>query len=286
MLRWIFLFLFIPHSVFAWGETGHKTIGELAEKHLTPKAKNEVKKLLGSEDMASASVWADVVRSNPKYRFQSRWHYINLKDGQTYKKLSEKNKTRSQENVVWAINLMVKILKDQASHPRVNKPQALKLLIHFVGDLHQPLHAGRRVDRGGNQLYVRFFNRIYRLHEVWDSEIIKRLGLNYKELVEHLEKQYQKTKVQQLTPEDWANESTRLLSFVYFFDNTFFEGTPSLILHQNLIKKYPDILSRRASKDKKPYLHSQYLNRTLPISLRCLYKAGVRLANLLNTLFP
>ena len=285
MLRWIFLFLFLPHIVFAWGETGHRAIGELAEKHLTLKAKKQVQKLLGKDSIADASLWADIVKLNPKYRFQSKWHYTNLKYGQTYKKSNKQNKAQSKKDVVWAIDLMINILKDQDSHPKVNKTQALKLLIHFVGDLHQPLHAGRRVDRGGNLLYVNFFDRIYSLHEVWDSKLIQRQGLNYTELAKCLQRQYQGTAVKQLSPEDWANESAKLLAFVYFFDNIHFEGIPPRILHKDLLKKYPDILYHKASKNKKPYLHSRYLNRTLPIALKRLYEASIRLANLLNIIF-
>ena len=274
MLRCFFLFLFIPHVVFAWGKTGHRAIGELAERHLTSKAKKQVQHLLGKENMADASLWADVVRSNPKYRFQSKWHYINLRD-----------KTSSKENVVWAIDLMVKILKDQDSHPKLNKTQALKLLTHFVADLHQPLHAGRKVDRGGNRLYVRFFNRIYNLHEVWDSEIVEKLDLSYIELADYLNRQYQDTEVLQLSPEDWANESANLLRFVYFFDNISFEGTPPLISHRDILKTYPDILSSKASKNKRPHLRSKYLNRNRPIILKRLYEAGIRLANLINKVY-
>ena len=279
MLRWIFLSLFIPHTLLAWGDIGHRAIGQLAEKHLTPKAKAQVQKLLGRDNMADASLWADIVKSNPKYSFQSKWHYTNVKDGQNYKKSNE-------EDVVWAINLMINILKDQASHPKiVDKTHALRLLIHFVEDLHQPLHAGRRVDRGGSLLYMRLFDQTYSLHEVWDSGLIRRLGLSYTELVDYLQRHYQGTEVKQLSPEQWANESAKLLTFVYFFDNVQFEGIPPLILHQDLLKKYPNILSGRDSKSKKPYLHFRYLNRTLPIALKRLYEASIRLANLLNTLF-
>ena len=279
MLRWIFLFLLIPNLVFAWGDTGHRAIGQLAEKHLTPKAKKQVQKLLGRDNMADVSLWADIVRSNPKYSFQSKWHYTNVKDGQTYKNSNE-------EDAVWAIDLMIKILKDQGSHPKVvDKTHALKLLIHFVEDLHQPLHAGRRVDRGGSLLYVNFFDQTYNLHSVWDSGLIQRLGLSYTELVDYLHRHYQGTEVKQLSPEDWATESAKLLNFVYFFDNVQFEGIPPLILHQDILKKYPNILNRGKSKNKNPYLHFRYLNRTLPIALKRLYEASIRLANLLNTLF-
>ena len=279
MLRWIFLFLLIPNLVFAWGDIGHRAIGQLAEKHLTPKAKKQVQKLLGRDSLADASLWADIVKSNPKYRFQSKWHYTNLKDGQSYKK-------SNKEDVVWAIDLMIKILKDQGSHPKVaDKTHALKLLIHFVEDIHQPLHAGRKVDKGGNLLYVIFFDKTYSLHGVWDSGLIQKLELSYTELVDYLQRHYQEIEVKQLSSEDWANESARLLSFVYFFDDISFERIPPLVLHQDLLKKYPDILYRKKSKDKKPYLHFRYLNRTLPIALKRLYEASIRLANLLNSIF-
>ena len=282
MLRWIVLGIIVPQVVFGWGDTGHRAIGELTERHLTPKAKREVQKLLGRESLADASLWADIIKSQPKYAFQAKWHYTNLQDGQAYKN-SAKN---PREDVVWAIHLMVNILKDQASHPKVeNKSEALKYLVHFVEDVHQPLHAGRQIDRGGSLFYVYFFDAIYQLHRVWDSGLIQRFGLSYTELADYLQRHYEGTSIPQRSPEEWANESAKLLPYVYFFDDTFAEDVPDLISHSALLKKYPGLTDRTESKRKRPRLHFQYLNRTMSITLKRLYDASIRLANLLNTIF-
>lgn len=283
MLQWVFIFLMIPQIVFAWGTIGHRAIGELTEKSLQPKVKAKVQKLLGRDNLAEASIWADIVKSNPAYKFQNKWHYTNIEDGKVYKKF--KKKSKNPRDVIEAIDLMVRILKNQASHPKVSKSEALKYLIHFVEDLHQPLHAGRRIDRGGSIFYVTFFDELYQLHRLWDSGLIERLKLSYTELTSYLQRQYQGTPVEQLTPEDWANESAKLLPYVYFFDDVHFEKQPSLMAHQDILKKYPDILDRIESKTQRPRLHFIYLNRTLPILLKRMYEASVRLAYILNDIF-
>lgn len=269
-----------PQMVLAWGRTGHRAIGEIAQRHVSSKTQRQIKKILDRDNLADGSIWADMVRSNPSRNFQSRWHYINVEDGQVYAKPKDETSSKPKENVIWAIDLMVDILRDRASHPKVSKSQALKLLIHFVGDLHQPLHVGRRVDKGGTDLQVVFFSQPYNLHGVWDSGIIEKFELSYTELADHLQRQYQGRVVQQLTPVDWANESIKLRPYVYFFENVYFEGLPPLISHQDLLKKYPNMLKKR--KSKKPILNYQYFDRNLPLILERLYEAGVRLARLLN----
>ena len=266
-----------PHTAFAWGAIGHRVVGQIAQKSLKPKIRIKVQKLLGRDNMADASLWADIIKSDPERQFQSPWHHTNIEDGQAYK-------SNKQKDVVWAIEYMVDILQNKRSHPQINQTQALKLLIHFVGDIHQPLHAGRRVDQGGHKLKVYFFTRdqLSNLHTVWDTQIIERFKMSYTELADYVQRQHHKEPVLQLSPQDWANQSAELLKYVYFFDNIHYTEEPPLISHLDILKKYPDILNTHVSQSKRPRIHFQYLNRNLPIVFKRLYEAGMRLAALLN----
>ena len=277
-MSYLIIFLVLaPHTAFAWGAIGHRVVGQIAQENLKPKIQIKVQKLLGRDNMADASLWADIAKSNPQRKFQSPWHHTNIKDHQGYK-------NNKRKDIVWAIGYMVDILQNKKSHPQINQTQALKLLIHFVGDLHQPLHAGRRIDQGGHKLKVYFFTRsqLSNLHTVWDTQIIERFKMSYTELTSYIQRQHHKEPVLQLSPKDWANQSAKLLRYVYFFDNIYYTDEPPLISHQDILKKYPDILNTRISKKKRPYIHFQYLNRNLPIVFKRLYEAGMRLAHLLN----
>ncbi len=269
-----------PHGALAWGVMGHRVIGQLAEEKLNDKVLAQVQKLLGKDNMADASLWADIVKSNPERNFQFKWHYARIEDGQTYKQ-------SKQKDIVWAINLMIGILKNEQSHEKINKTQALKLLIHFVGDIHQPLHASREIDHGGSKIKVKFFSdpQLYNLHRIWDSTIIEFFRLSYTELTDYVQRHYTES-VAQKSPQHWINESAHLRPYAYFFDNIYIETPPVLISHKDLLKKYPNMLKLQFSTSRKPrgvpHIHYQYVNRTLPIMLKRLHEAGMRLAHLLN----
>ena len=155
IFRTTFFLLFllgVSTNLLAWGQTGHRAVGQVAENHLTKKAKKNIKKLLGNESLALASTWMDEIKSDSTYDYANEWHWVTIGDGETYAE-SEKN---PNGDVVEAIERMKQILKsDTASNQ--NKVRALKFLAHLVGDIHQPLHVGRGDDRGGNNLKVKWF---------------------------------------------------------------------------------------------------------------------------------
>jgi len=154
-------------NALAWGADGHRLIAELAEAQLAPAAKAEVEHLLGQEPgatMVSVSTWADEVRRPAG----APMHYVNLP-------LDDCNYVRSRDCedgrcVIEAIRRQVDVLKSGA--PDVERLVALKYVVHFIGDVHQPLHVGLASDKGGNQFQVRAFGRGTNLHGVWDRELI------------------------------------------------------------------------------------------------------------------
>lgn len=158
----------------AWGPRGHEVVAHIAAMNLSPKARNAVAGLLGGEAeamMAISSNWADEIReARPQ---TAPWHFVNLElDGDMRYRAGRD--CRGDACVVAQIARQEKILKSQA--PRAAKVEALKFLIHFIGDIHQPLHAADHHDRGGNQVQLRYRGQRMTLHHFWDDETVALLG--------------------------------------------------------------------------------------------------------------
>lgn len=266
----VFLLLLSPLTSHAWGPIGHRVVGAVANNHLTPKAKKGVAKLLGNLTLADSTTWADEIRSNPAYNSYRPWHYVSVPDGEKYQK------TKGAENVIEAIKTMTQRLKSKKASTS-EKTEALKFLAHFIGDLHQPLHVGRKTDRGGNDIKVTWFDKDLNLHQVWDSGIIDQEMLSYTEITQLIDYPH---------PEDlawkesslmtWANESMKLRPLVYEFSDRFIPE-----------KEMAEIFKRKIPKTfkTKPRLSYQYFGRVKPIVRQRLYQAGIRLAKVLNEVF-
>lgn len=165
----------------AFGSAGHQVVAKLAEAQLTAKARTEVTRLLAIEPgstLASISTWADEHR-NPT---TAAWHYVNLpRDSCTY--VAERDCPGGQ-CVVAAIERQSAILASNV--PDEKRLTALKYLVHLVGDIYQPLHAGYAEDRGGNKYQLQAFGRGSNLHALWDSGLIDQLGMRPEELTKGL----------------------------------------------------------------------------------------------------
>lgn len=152
----------------AWGAEGHRLIGELADRQLSPTARAEVARLLSAEPgatLSSVATWADEVRS----RDTASWHYVNPPPGNcSYERARDCD---DGQCAVEALNAQVALLKSKASDEQ--RLTALKWVVHLVGDLHQPLHAGFKGDKGGNLYQVQAFGRGSNLHSLWDSGLIR-----------------------------------------------------------------------------------------------------------------
>jgi hypothetical protein len=201
---------------FSWGATGHRATGWVADKYLNKKAKKELDRILHHQSIAMAATWMDDVRSDSTYKFMDDWHWATIQDGETYEQ-SEKN---PHGDVVATLERVIKALK---SHKLSSKEEIeyLKILIHLVGDIHQPLHVGGGTDRGGNDVKVTWFRSDSNLHRVWDSEMIDDTKLSYTELAQSLEPQdaTQVSLLQKTSVRDWAQESTTYRKEVYDIGN-------------------------------------------------------------------
>jgi S1/P1 Nuclease len=214
MKRSILLVLacFIGFNSFGWGVTGHRVTGWIAEYFLSAKAKKKVSAILNNESLAMVSTWMDEIRSDSTYNHTGDWHWVTIETGKTYDE-SPKN---LNGDVIMALE---RIIADLKSHKldRNKEIEALKMLVHLVGDIHQPLHVGCCDDQGGNKVKVKWFRGESNLHRVWDSEMIDDTKLSFTELAQSLGKpdktmvaQWQKASVR-----DWAYESMTYRKEVY-----------------------------------------------------------------------
>ena len=235
-----------------WGPTGHRTAGVIAEKHLSKKAKKQIDKLLQGESLAFVSTYGDEIKSDDHYRKFYTWHYVNFPFDTKYED-SDKN---PKGDIVMGINYCIGILKDPNANME-DKTFYLKLLVHLIGDLHQPLHVGKAEDKGGNDIQVRWHNKGTNLHRVWDSEMIESWNMSYFELASNAKtlSKEQINSIQKGTVLDWTYETQNLSKQVY----------NSATIGEKLSYKY--------SYDHFGTVRSQ------------LQKAGIRLAKVLNEIY-
>ena len=200
-------------SAFAWSQKGHDTVAYIAEKHLTEAAADSVAALLDGKSPVYWANWLDNASHTPEYAYTKTWHYKNIDADVKY----EDAPLHEKGDVVTAVREQIAILADSAS-TRDQKVLALKILIHCVGDMHQPMHMGHLSDLGGNQTKVEYFGRPANLHSIWDGSI-----MNSGHAWTYTEWQHQ---LDRLTPEqeaaemagnidDWAKQTLEIATRVY-----------------------------------------------------------------------
>jgi hypothetical protein len=165
--------LLVAGAASAWGPHGHQVVAEVAARELNPTARGEVERLLGDRAgnaMREASTWADEIRSDERWRHTGSWHYLNFERGDC--SYDAKQNCRDGNCVVGAIEREARILADRKAS-KAKRANALRFVIHFVGDVHQPLHAGLGRDRGGNDVQIRYGREGGNLHGFWDQDIIR-----------------------------------------------------------------------------------------------------------------
>tara|TARA_R100000734_G_C3299259_1_gene90099 strand:- start:239 stop:1048 length:810 start_codon:yes stop_codon:yes gene_type:complete len=249
-LIFILMFFFVSDKAYAaddWGKTGHRVIGQIAQDNLTTEALTAVTELLNGETLATVSTWADEIRSDSSYDSYKVWHYVNMPLDKKYEEVEH-----TQDNVVIGIQKCIAVLKDNSAS-REEKIFHLRFLVHLVGDVHQPLHVGRREDLGGNKIYVEFFRDGTNLHRVWDTDMIENFNMSYTEISDYLQS-YKHQDFPQGDAICWANESQQIVKKVYEIE----VGTQ---------------------------LSYSYIYNNFYIVKDRLYRAGIRLANLLNSIY-
>lgn len=209
----LILFL-IPVNLYSYGKTGHRIVGELAERHLSTKAKMAIENILGKEKLAHASLWADEIKSDKNYDFAKPYHRINIPKEADLGKIE-----LEKDTIIWALVNFENILRSPDSTQN-EKKDALRFILHFLGDLHQPLHIGYAEDQGGNNIRVKWFLRDRNLHQIWDEDLIDFEQLSFTEYSDKLDILGEKEmeNIQSGTYLDWAIESRSYLPMVYNFE--------------------------------------------------------------------
>jgi hypothetical protein len=301
---YVLMLLFWPTAAHAWGCKGHQTVALIAEKHLTPEARQWVLKLLSEnpidpklnrycggasrDAMADAATWADDVRGERK---NGPWHYIDIPRG------SQRGPLESfcgQEGCVTrAISEQLVILKDPKADA-AKRAEALRYIIHFVGDLHQPLHTTTNADEGGNCVPVKYFRRSPHehnhsfspnLHSIWDTAILERdtEGADPAEYAETLDAQFA------ADIEGWQKAGIHVDEWVWeghdFAETVVYgELTPKIAIE-------PNVAVHSCSDDnnigerllrQNIVAGEAYQEKAAPVTEKRIAESGVRLAMILN----
>lgn len=276
--------IFAP-LMLAWGPTGHRVVAEIAQRHLKPAAREHIAQLLGSYSLAEVANWADELRSEPRFDKYKKLHFATVPDG--FKSYRDA-KPDSCGDIVAAIDALsaflrtgsrndlftVKALTDKsdgktsgACNPQETDPisaeAALRLLVHFMGDLHQPLHVGG-TDLGGNRVQVNWMNRWQtNLHSAWDDEMVDFERLDYLEYARFLD-HVSDADVAHWQMGDtiaWADEAVAMRAALYIFPD---DKAPLTGSH---------LVSYGYTSAQRGRMREQIL------------KGGLRLAGLLNRIF-
>lgn len=260
----------LPSPALAWGKTGHRVVAAIADTQLSGLARAHVREILGgSESLDEAANWPDEKRSDPAPFWQKTatpWHYVTL-NGITY------DHAPREGDALQALTHFRSVLQDSKASI-ADKQMALRFVVHLVGDLHQPLHAGKCCDKGGNDVNVSFFGKPTNLHAVWDSALVDDEQLSFSELAAKLERHIGNQDVLawwDINPRDWVSESAEVRDTLY--------PTASDMPKPAKGKK------ARGKGAAVPDLSYGYVYKFTPVMERRLSQAGVRLAAYLNDVF-
>lgn len=254
----VFSLLWGVTEVYAWGITGHRVVAEIAENHLTPRAKRKIKKLIGKQKLAYWANWPDAIKSDTTntWKHTETWHYINVAPQNDATAFTLALKAQKAPNIYTEIQNLSAKIKDKNTSKK-DKEISLRFLIHLIGDMAQPMHTGRAEDLGGNLIKIKFFGQSTNLHSLWDSKLIDATNYNYTEFARILDVKSKKERkeIQSGSLEDW------------FYDS-----------HKISNKLYADI------EEGKNYSYDYQYKYNAILEQQLLY-GGLRLAKILNDIF-
>lgn len=244
-----------------WGAKGHDIVASVAERHLTPRTKRELKKILDGRSIIYSSSWMDSVQNSPYwkdgYDATKTWHYANVDEGETYRSMQKNPKG----DVVTALDSLTReFRKNRRTMPDSLQSDCIMMIVHMVGDLHCPMHAGHLSDLGGNRVKVKWFGQNTNLHSVWDSRLIESARKwSYTEWTEHIDRASCKERrnISEGSFEDWLGETACCASEIYDYVG----ALPKAELSYKFVYDFSPMLEERLSV------------------------AGYRLAAVLNSLF-
>lgn len=239
---------------FGWGQKGHDVTAFIAESHLTPLAKATAEELLDGRSIVYYANWLDNASHTSPYAYTKTWHYKNIDAGVPYAQAP----LNPSGDVVTAIESQTRVLLDPEAS-KEEKGLALKMVVHLVGDIHQPMHVGHASDRGGNSWTIKYFGRENNLHSIWDSSLPesahKWTFTEWQQQIDRASESLTESILAPGHPDRWAEETFNTCTYIY--DSTP-EGTD---------------ISYDYVADVTPLIELQLL------------RGGLRLADLLNSVF-
>lgn len=240
-------------DAWAWGQKGHDVTCAIAERHLKKAARKRIAEIFDGKSIVYWSNWMDNASHQKEFAYTKTWHYRDVGMDETYANAVE----NESGDVLTAISAQVAALKDGSLNHEA-QAIALRMLVHLVGDLHCPMHMGRKEDAGGNKWQVQFFNNGTNLHSIWDSGLIENAHKwTYSEWVDQIDRVDKKAiaTITEGSPYDWGEDTHRITQQVY-------EETPA---------------GKKVSYDE--------VARWAPVIEQQFLKGGLRLAKVLNDLF-
>ena len=225
--------LAIPGRSAAWGKRGHELVAQIAFYFLDQPTKDLVKKYLGNLSIEEAANWMDDERGNSYYNYMRTWHYLDIDKGETYDTKS------TERNILTILHSAIVELRQYKTVKRKDIKRDILLIFHLVGDLHQPLHTGYAIDKGGNTIEISSPVVGGNLHSVWDTQI-----LEYKNItLDSCLKMYATLdtaavmEIRKINELKWMYQSRSLLDTVYNFQNNY--------LDKNYVDRNADIIKKQ-----------------------------------------
>ena len=278
-------------TAWSWGPEGHEIVARIAAANLNPTAAREIANLLNVDTgqlpdaMAHAATWADTIR--PSHPETSGWHFVDIPRDQPNGKPSDF--CPNNDCVSFRLADFVERLKNNTAGPgNFKRVDQLKFVLHFAGDIHQPLHDSTNSDRGGNCVKVTNHSND-NLHHAWDTDLVSALGSDDTEVAATLTEKLaamsasQRSSLTSGTPDDWAIASHKLgISNAYGL----LGSQVPLIKPQIEVKKSDCSDAPPKVRAMKVKLSASYLSKNEAVVEDQLIKAGARLAALLNSIWP
>jgi hypothetical protein len=243
----LFLFLLTSYNSFAWGSKGHGIVAEIAFAYLDANTKKTVVEYLDGMSIQEASTWMDNIKDDHSYDYMKPHHYVNFEKGESVV-------NNPGANIISVLTMTIKELKSNKNLSKAEIKQKICIIIHLIGDLHQPLHVGYGDDRGGNQMQINFNDNGTNLHSFFDSGIIKYKNITAQDCLNaNRITQTELDNIQNIDIITWATQSRSYLDKIYSFEG-----------HK---------------------ISEEYVNSNTIIIESQLFKAGLRLASVLKEIF-
>jgi hypothetical protein len=243
----LIIILFCSKTTYAWGAKGHEIVSEVAFQYLNKDTKKIVLQYLDGMTIQEAATWMDRIKKDRSLNYMKPYHYVNFKKGATVK-------NNPGSNIIAVLSNAIEELKNHKKLSKEEVKMRLLFVFHLIGDVHQPLHVGYASDKGGNKVQINFNGKGTNLHSFYDSGIIKHKKIKLKDCLNPTNSTKKDVaKYQKINVIEWANESRSFLPEIYNFNG-----------HK---------------------VSEEYVDKNAVIIRSQLFKAGIRLASVLNRTF-